>query len=218
MRVKLISFRYSTTLGGFDDTALSAFIRDKEVIAFREHFYTVNDVPHLSCVVHYQDAVVPLDVRRAPPEPAAPPATAALRPTRGAPSSRDEVPDAAADLDTNQRALFNHLREWRTQVAREEGLPPYVLFTNRQLAAIVRARPDSPTALGTVEGVGNGKVTRYGRGLLTALHGAPRGETPPDPGEPLGETATATETETTVAPSSEPQVTLDAPSSAGGAA
>jgi len=29
------------------------------VIALREHFYSVNEVPHLSCVVHYQDAVVP---------------------------------------------------------------------------------------------------------------------------------------------------------------
>jgi hypothetical protein len=59
MRVKLLTFRYSATLGGFDDTVLTDFIRDKEVIAFREHFYTVNEVPHLSCVVHYQDAVVP---------------------------------------------------------------------------------------------------------------------------------------------------------------
>lgn len=59
MRVKLLTFRYSATLGGFDDSALVDFTRDKEVIAFREHFYLVNEVPHLSCVVHYQDAVVP---------------------------------------------------------------------------------------------------------------------------------------------------------------
>jgi len=55
MRVKLLTFRYSAMLGGFDDTALTDFIRDKEVIAFREHFHCVNEVPHLSCVVHYQD-------------------------------------------------------------------------------------------------------------------------------------------------------------------
>lgn len=59
MRIKLLTFRYSATLGGFDDTPLVDFTRDKEVIAFREHFYLVNEVPHLSCVVHYQDAVVP---------------------------------------------------------------------------------------------------------------------------------------------------------------
>lgn len=54
-----MTFRYSATLGGFDDTPLSDFARDKEVIAFREHFYTVNEVPHVTCVVTYQDAVVP---------------------------------------------------------------------------------------------------------------------------------------------------------------
>jgi hypothetical protein len=59
MRVELITFRYSATLGGFDDTALVDVTRDKEVIAFREHFHSVNEVPHLSCVVHDQDAVVP---------------------------------------------------------------------------------------------------------------------------------------------------------------
>jgi len=58
MRVKLITFRYSATIGGFDDSALSEFIRDKEVLSFREHFYSVNDVPHLTCVVSYQDPVI----------------------------------------------------------------------------------------------------------------------------------------------------------------
>jgi len=57
MRIKLLTFRYSATLGGFDDNALVDFARDKEVIAFREHFYVVNEVPHLSCIVHYQDAI-----------------------------------------------------------------------------------------------------------------------------------------------------------------
>jgi len=63
MRVKIQTFRYSATLGGFDDTPLVDFARDKEIVAFREHFYTVNEVPHLTCVVHYQDAIVPAGVR-----------------------------------------------------------------------------------------------------------------------------------------------------------
>ena len=59
MRVKLVTFRYSATLGGFDDTALVDFTRNKEVISLREHFYFVNDTPHLTCIVTYQDAIVP---------------------------------------------------------------------------------------------------------------------------------------------------------------
>ena len=58
MRVRLFTFRYSATLGGFDDTALREFIRDKEVLSFREHFFAVNEVPHLACVLIWQDAIV----------------------------------------------------------------------------------------------------------------------------------------------------------------
>jgi ribonuclease D len=65
--------------------------------------------------------------------------------------------------------LFNSLREWRTSTARAEGVPPYVLFTNRELLEIVRLRPDSRTALGHVPGVGPGKIERYGHAILGLL-------------------------------------------------
>lgn len=184
MRVKLLTFRYSATLGGFDDTVLVDFIRDKEVIAFREHFYTVNEVPHLSCVLHYQDAVVPTGVLEAAREI---PRRTFDRSGR-AHRSRNAAPDPCQGLDEQERALFNHLREWRAGVAHAEGFPPYVVCTNKQLLAVVRRRPDSPTALGHIEGLGPGKVERYGPGLLAALHGAP----PPPPVEvaPSAEQAT----------------------------
>jgi superfamily II DNA helicase RecQ len=167
MRVKLFTFRYSATLGGFDDTALTDFTRDKEVIAFREHFYTVNETPHLSCVVHYQDAVVPREALEAARE--IPPRSVA----RDSYRRRDGAPDPCAGLDESERALFNHLREWRAELAREEGKPPYLILNNKQLVAIVRKRPDSPTALGHVEGIGPRTVESYGAAILARLHGAP---------------------------------------------
>ena len=39
MRVRIFTFRYSSTLGGFDDTPLTDFTRDKETLQFREHFF-----------------------------------------------------------------------------------------------------------------------------------------------------------------------------------
>ena len=58
MRVKLLTFRYSSTLGGFDATPLEDFIRDKDVLGFHEHFFHASDVPHVLCVVTWQDPVV----------------------------------------------------------------------------------------------------------------------------------------------------------------
>lgn len=178
MRVKLLTLRHSATLGGFDDTALVDFTRDKEVIAFREHFYTVNAVPHITCIVHYQDAVVPnaaLHAAREIPPSSAPPSDHPRRP-------RKDAPDPCEGLDGSERALFNHLREWRTRQAHDEGVPPYVIATNKELVAIVRRRPDSPTALGHIEGIGPGKLERYGEALLATLHGSPpvrAAQTPP---------------------------------------
>lgn len=169
MRVKLMTFRYSATLGGFDDEALSAFIRDKEVIAFREHFYEVNQVPHVTCVLAYQDAVVP----RAMLEEAREVVTNA-RANNGAFQSqrrRDDRPDPTAGLSEGDRVLFNTLREWRAKQAHSEGVPPYLLFTNRQLLAIVAAKPESATALGHIEGVGKAKLERYARAVLELVHG-----------------------------------------------
>ncbi|MBI5362395.1 MAG: HRDC domain-containing protein [Planctomycetes bacterium] len=187
MRVKLLTFRYSATIGGFDDTPLVDFTRDKEVIAQREHFYLVNDTPHLTLLLTYQDAIVPradIDAARAiaarPPQLAPDGAHPGAPWGQGSPSNsyhdrrrRDGAPDPCAGLDENERALFNHLREWRSRQAHEEGLPPFLLFTNKHLVAIVRKRPDSLTALGHIDGVGPGKVERCGPAILACVHGAP---------------------------------------------
>lgn len=162
MRVKLFTFRYSATLGGFDDTCLQDFVRDKEVVAFREHFYAVNEVPHVTCVLTYQDAVVPAEARQAASE----------IPRRDAISQRSRFPrngdrpDPTAGLSEPERTLFNTLREWRSRKAHEEGVPPYLIFSNRELLEIVRVRPESPTALGNLHGIGRGKVQRYGAEVL----------------------------------------------------
>lgn len=190
MRVKLLTFRYSATLGGFDDTALVDFTRDKEVIAFREHFYAVNETPHLTCIVHYQDAVVPqaaLEYARQ----AAPSASSSPAAARAAPPTfrrRDGRPDPCAGLDEAGRALFNHFREWRSKQAHDDGVPPYLVLTDKQVLELLRRRPDSPTALGHIEGIGPGKIERYGAAILRCLHGHAPSAPPPEvvaaPAEP----------------------------------
>lgn len=93
--------------------------------------------------------------------------------------------------------LFNHMREWRLRRSEDEGVPPYVVLTNRQLVAIVQKCPDSLIALGNVDGIGTGKVKRYGRQILEALHGAPvRSLASPAPGEAAAQNSVSAETVT----------------------
>jgi ribonuclease D len=192
MRPKLFTFRYSATLGGFDDSALADFIRDKEVVSFREHFFCVNEVPHLVCVLVWQDAVISerdlTQARAIVPHHA--PSVQQDGANRRAEKRGDEN-DLTAGMDERERALFNTLREWRGRVAHEEGVPRYVVFTNRQLVELVRRQPDSPTALAHIAGVGPGKIKRYGRAVLALLAAVreARNETAgsAEPGSPLGD-------------------------------
>ncbi len=71
------------------------------------------------------------------------------------------------------------MRAWRAGVAREEGVPPYVILTNRELREIVLKKPESPTALGHVNGLGPAKIKRYGEAILRQLHTA-EAEAPAD--------------------------------------
>lgn len=173
MRVKLFTLRYSSTLGGFDDTPLVEFTRSQDVLTFREHFFRVSDVPHLACVVTYQDPVV---------------AISSSQVTRNFKESRhsDKRPDPTSGLNEADRVLFNTLREWRSERAREEAVPPYVILTNRELLAIIDQRPESPTALSHIDGLGPKKIQRYGPAILSLMNGTrDRSQTPssanPDP-------------------------------------
>lgn len=163
MQPRIFTLRYSSTIGGFDDTPLREYTRGREVLAFREHFFTVSDVPHLACVVTTQAPPVGSD-------------DDGVAPGRGAGAGdgnerrRVGTPDPTEGLDERQRLIFNALREWRSETAREEGVPPFVVLTNRELVAIISARPDSLTALGHVRGIGPAKLKRYGSAILKRLN------------------------------------------------
>jgi superfamily II DNA helicase RecQ len=75
-------------------------------------------------------------------------------------------------LSEQDFALYAALRNWRKSMAEAEGVPVYAVFTNEQLAEIVRRRVDSLNALGSIDGVGPSRVQRYGVNLLTHFQAA----------------------------------------------
>jgi ATP-dependent DNA helicase RecQ len=194
MRAKILTLRYSATLGGFDDTPLSEFSRDKEIIAVREHFYVVHDTPHITCVLTYQDAIVSPQVQALAATVAAPSPRTESHPRARWTEARRGAPDPCEGMSAAERLLFNDLREWRSKQAHEEGLPNYLILTNRQLVELVRRRPDSATALGNISGLGAGKVQRYGGALLSRLR-------------PTGDAVSQAEPRTEQGPSESAEVT-----------
>ncbi|MFE9557132.1 ATP-dependent DNA helicase UvrD2 [Streptomyces sp. NPDC006703] len=79
--------------------------------------------------------------------------------------------DCPSDMD---EALYERLRDWRSHQAKELGMPPYVIFTDKTLMAIAEAVPSSGHELAVISGVGARKLDRFGTDVLAIC----AGETP----------------------------------------
>jgi ATP-dependent DNA helicase RecQ len=96
---------------------------------------------------------------------------------RRAPEAHDETTRSgrprkgreALILDEADRVLFDALRAWRREEASRQAVPPYVIFHDRTLAEIAGGKPRTPTALGRIGGVGQGKLERYGSAVLALV-------------------------------------------------
>jgi ATP-dependent DNA helicase RecQ len=108
--------------------------------------------------------------------------------TRGRPSARpsgallsDGDPGSRATTRSPTRApdhegpLFTILRSLRSELARRDGVPAFVVFPDRTLVEIAARRPQSLAALADVRGVGPVKLGRYGEQVLAAVRAHDRG-------------------------------------------
>ncbi|ALV09111.1 DNA helicase RecQ [Roseateles depolymerans] len=76
---------------------------------------------------------------------------------------------ADPDLAPDAQQRFDSLKAWRAEVAREHGLPAYVIFQNVTLAEMARQHPRSLDELAGISGVGAKKLEAYGADLLRVL-------------------------------------------------
>ena len=79
---------------------------------------------------------------------------------------------ANADLEPDAARLFQRLRDWRLQTAKDSNVPPYVIFHDATLAAIARATPRSLPTLGAISGIGAAKLQKYGPALIALIESA----------------------------------------------
>jgi ATP-dependent DNA helicase RecQ len=79
---------------------------------------------------------------------------------------------ALAAMTSADSALFERLRGWRAEVAKQHGVPAYVVFHDGTLRAIAAARPESLNALRGISGVGEKKLDTYGAALIELVRAA----------------------------------------------
>ncbi len=77
----------------------------------------------------------------------------------------------AAELPPEASARFDALRQWRSETAKAQNVPAYVIFHDSTLRGIARDHPRNLAELAAIGGVGAGKLDRYGDAVLAVLAG-----------------------------------------------
>jgi ATP-dependent DNA helicase RecQ len=154
MLVRVLTLPFDPTIEGFNDEPVRDFLANKAVDGIEDHFFVHDGRPYLALVIRYRPAA---------PAPAQPAAAEA----QGGARQRDE--SWRDQLDPADWPLFNRLRDWRGERSKAEGIPPYVICNNRQLAEIVKRRPTTLAALAEADGFGDAKLKKYGKELIALI-------------------------------------------------
>jgi len=84
-------------------------------------------------------------------------------------SKKKKKSGPVADLNDDDLRLFETLRELRKQLAKEQGVPPYVIFGDAALLEMSRERPGNEEQFLEINGVGQVKLERHGAIFLEAI-------------------------------------------------
>jgi len=75
----------------------------------------------------------------------------------------------AVELPAGAAPVFERLRMWRAAESKEQGVPAYVIFHDATLREIATGTPTTLAELGTMSGVGENKLAKYGEAILEVL-------------------------------------------------
>ena len=149
MNIRIVTLRYSSSLGGFPEEPLQQALASGNLVDQRDYFFVHGGVPHLALVLVMDQG------------------------QDGQPGSksyaRDRGEDPGATLPEHLQPLYRTLRQWRNERAKQVGAPSYVIMRNVQVAEICRRLPRTMAALKEIEGVGEATVTKYGQEILKQI-------------------------------------------------
>ncbi|MBU7596764.1 DNA helicase RecQ [Streptomyces sp. P38-E01] len=88
---------------------------------------------------------------------------------RGGSGGGERAAKAPVELPAELAPLFEQLRAWRAGVAREQEIPPYMVFHDATLRQIAVTAPADLSQLGGISGIGESKLAKYGEQILELL-------------------------------------------------
>ena len=73
------------------------------------------------------------------------------------------------EFTEEQEKLFEKLRQVRTEIARQEKVPPYIVFSDKTLVHMCVVKPRDRAQMLSVSGVGEHKYQKYGKVFLECI-------------------------------------------------
>ena len=74
------------------------------------------------------------------------------------------------EIAEHEETLWQALRSARARLAKEQGVPAYVIFHDATLLAMLREHPQTHDELAAISGVGSAKLERYGEAFLAVMN------------------------------------------------
>jgi superfamily II DNA helicase RecQ len=130
------------------EAELNGFLRSHRVLGVRKEFVSDGENSFWTFCVEYLES---------------PPAG------NGPPGNKLPKVDYKEVLKPEEFEVFSRLRDWRKGVAEQEGVPVYVVFTNEQLAEMVKKRVNTKAELKAIEGVGDSRIEKYADAVLERM-------------------------------------------------
>ena len=135
MPVRIITVPFDSGKEIFQDEVLTRFLLNKRVETLKPEFFTLNGNAYWTVFLVYEPIL-------------------------------DEMKNMGEKgMDQAQSLLFKRLRQWRKEKADHEGVPVFIIATNKQLEEVVKTSPKSLEALRQIHGFGKKKVERHGEDI-----------------------------------------------------
>ena len=94
------------------------------------------------------------------------------RPVRRKSTTPSKSNAVHSDLSAADNEVFQQLRSWRSDTAKEQGVPAYVILHDKTLRELAEVRPVSHGLLAGITGMGSAKIDHYGEELLALIRAA----------------------------------------------
>ncbi len=136
---KIITIPFNNNTETFSDEILTNFTINKRVKRYSIEFFLAEGKPYWTVFLEY-DTVL-----------------------------EDNTESEISELSDAEKMLFDRLKQWRREKANDEGVPVYIIATNREIKDIIKAAPKNVEEISAIRGFGRKKVEKYGKDLVALI-------------------------------------------------